>query len=154
MNEWSKSVLPDAIVIGDDTFDGWLIPSEENPVVYWRLAGQDFTEKHFTHTWVNVLLEGYVYARTASDRLGNLAKLNTAAALLGHIPMEDTSPLFLKAFDCKPHMNYLSTGQIKAEGRYGILQPESHYQNKATGEPLNMPIDTYHYNPERPGEGS
>ena len=77
-----------------------------------------------------------MYARTAADRLFNLVKLNTAQALAGHIPMEDTSPLFLKDYSCKPHLNYLSQGQIQAQGRFGILQPQSHFENRATGSKL------------------
>ena len=37
--------------------------------------------------------------------------------------MEDTSPLFLKDYTCKPHLNYLSQGQIQTGGRFGLLQP-------------------------------
>ncbi|MBR1566699.1 MAG: hypothetical protein IJ649_08045 [Oscillospiraceae bacterium] len=136
MNAWTKTVLPDAVVIGEDSFSGWLVPSKAQPVIYWRLAGQSIRSKHFTHTWLDVAMEGHVYARSAADRLYNLARLNTAAALLGHVPMEDTSPLFLRAFTCKPHLNYLSTGQLHADGNFGLLQPQSHLENKATGEAL------------------
>lgn len=137
MNDWTKTILPNAVVIGKDTFTGWLVPSEAKPVIYWRLAGQSIRSKHFTHTWLDVSLEGHVYARSADDRLHNLALLNTAAALLGHVPMEDTSPLFLRTFVCKPHLDYLSTGQIHADGNFGLLQPKSHLENKATGQTLN-----------------
>ena len=148
MNEWTKKVLPDAVVIGHDEIFGWVVPTKERPVVYWRLASVGIQQRHFTHTWLNASLEGHVYARTAADRLFNLVKLNTAQALAGHIPMEDTSPLFLKDYSCKPHLNYLSQGQIQAQGRFGILQPQSHFENRATGSKLmktNIPreiIDT------------
>lgn len=140
MNSWTKTIIPEAVVIGHDTFSGWLTPSKERPAVYWRLAGQSIGMKHFTHTWVNVTMEGHVYARSAADRLHNLSLLNTAASLLGHIPMEDTSPLFLRSFSCKPHLNYLSTGQIHADGNFGLLQPEQHLQSGATGRDLEAPI--------------
>ena len=142
MNDWTKTVLPDAVVIGKDTIDGWLIPTRNQPVVYWRLAAQNIQRRHFTHTWLNITMEGHVYARNADDRLYNLIKLNTAQALAGHVPMEDTSPLFLKDFQCQPHLNYLITGQIRAFGYFGILQPESHLSNKGTGKKLvhiNLP---------------
>lgn len=123
MNQWTRLVLPEAIVLGADSINGWMMPTREQPVVYWRIAEQGTQEKRFTHTWLNIILEGHVYARTAADRLYNLARLSTAQALSGHIPMEDASPLFLRNFSIKPHLNYLSQGQIRVEGRFGLLQP-------------------------------
>lgn len=135
MNLWTKGILPDAIVIGEDSIDGWLTPTREKPVIYWRLAAQGQQEKHLAYTWLNITLEGHIYARNAGDRLYNLTRLNTAAALAGHIPMEDSSPLSLKDFSCKPHLNYLAQGQIQTNGRFGLLQPW--YQSPAGGPKLN-----------------
>lgn len=137
MNLWTKAVIPSATVIGEDIIDGWLSPTRENPIIYWRLAAQGVERKHFAYTWLNITLEGYVCAKDAADRLYNLSRLNTAQALAGHIPMEDTSPLFLKSFSVKPHLNYLSQGQIQAGGYFGLLQTQSHLQNKATGSALH-----------------
>ena len=135
MNQWTKTVLPNAIVLGEDEVDGWIIPSRDQPVVYWRLAAQGTQQKHFTHTWLNVTIEGHVYARTAADRLHNLVRINTAQALAGHIPMEDTSPLFLRSYSCRPHLNYLSQGQIQATGNFGILHPR--YSDQSAIPKLN-----------------
>ena len=136
MNEWTRTVIPEAVVIGHDAFEGWLVPSREHPAVYWRLASLSVKSKSFHTTWFDVSFEGYVFARNSVDRLHNLARLNKAAALVGHIPMEDTSPLFLRTFNCKPHLNYISTGQIHADGSFGILQPQAHIENQATGSKL------------------
>ena len=68
-------------------------------------------------------IEGHVCARTAADRLYNLVRINSAAALAGHIPLEDSSPLFLRNYTCRPNFNYLSQGQIQTGGRFGLLQP-------------------------------
>lgn len=136
MNLWTKATVPTAIVIGEDAIDGWVSPTRETPIIYWRLASQGIERKQFACTWLNVTLEGYVCAKNAADRLYNLTRLNTAQALAGYIPMEDTSPLFFKSFSVKPHLNYLSQGQIQASGYFGILQPQSHLSNKATGSTL------------------
>lgn len=155
MNEWTHTVLPNAKIIGRDTITGWFEPTKAVPAVYWRLAGQDFKEKHFTHTWLEVQIEGYVYAKNSGDRLHNLGKLNQAAGLLGHVTMEDTSPLFLRQFDCKPHMNYLTSGQIKVVANFGILQPQSHLRSADyTGEEVSDVAFGFTDNPEQPGEGS
>lgn len=142
MNEWTKGILPDATVIGTDEIDGWLVPTRETPVIYWRIVAQEKVRQHFTHTWLGITIEGHVYCRNAADRLYNLIQLNTAHALADHIPLEDTSPLFLKTFTVQPHMNYVLTGQIRATGYFGILQPESHLSTGATGKKLvhvNLP---------------
>lgn len=136
MNCWTKTIIPGATVIGEDEIDGWLTPTREHPIIYWHLTAQSIHQKHFTHTWLNVSIEGFVFAKTAGDRLYNIARINTAHALASHIPMEDTSPLFLRDFSIKPHMNYLLQGQIQAHGRFGILQPQSHFENRAAGSKL------------------
>lgn len=123
LNLWTKQVLPEATVIGENEIEGWLIPTRDRPVVYWRLTSQGVQRKHFAHTWLNITVEGHVYARSAADRLFNLTRINTAHALAGHIPMEDGSPLFLRDFSVKPHFNYLAQGQIQASGNFGVLQP-------------------------------
>lgn len=134
MNEWTKSVIPNAIVLGLSDVEGWTEPTREQPIIYWRMSSQSLESKHFTHTWLNITMEGHVCCKDAADRLYNLSKLNTAAALLGHIPMEDTSPLFLRNFTCRPNQSYLRVGQIHADGTFGLLQPESHFHRGHTGE--------------------
>jgi len=140
MNDWTKSVLPNATVIGKDPIDGWLVPSKEKPVIYWRIVSQEKAKQYFTHTWLGITIEGHVYCRNAADRLYNLAQLNTAYALAQHITLEDSSPLFLKNFSVQPHMNYITTGQIKASGFFGLLQP---WYGKAPEHVLNPTITTH-----------
>lgn len=138
LNTWTKTVLPNAVVIGEDTIDGWLAPTREKPIIYWRLTAQGKAEQHFTHTWLDISVECHVYCVDAADRLYNLVQINTAHALAGHIPLEDTSPLFLKNFVMQPHLNYITTGQIRASGRFGLLQP---WYGKPPAHPLQPIID-------------
>jgi hypothetical protein len=137
INQWTKTILPEATVIGEDTINDWLVPSRNNPVVYWRISSQSVKEKTFACTWMNVVLEGHVYAKNAADRLYALTFINTEMALIGHVPMEDTSPLFVKDFAFKPHQVYLSQGQMSLSGSFGLLQRNDHFSNKSTGKPLN-----------------
>lgn len=123
VNLWTKALLPDALVIGEDEIDGWYKPTRERPAIYWRHVSQQKAVQMFAGTWLDVSLEGHVYNTTAPDRLQNLMKINTAAALVGHIPMEDNSPLFIMEYRCTPHMNYLSQGQVQLKGRFGLPQP-------------------------------
>lgn len=138
MNLWTKSVLPDAIVIGEDTIEDWLIPTREQPVIYWRMTSQAKARQHFAYTWMAIGIEGHVYCENAADRLYNLVQLNTAHALIGHIPLEDRSPLFLKDFSVQPQLNYFTTGQIKARGYFGLLQP---WYGKAPEHPIDPQVE-------------
>lgn len=155
MNDWTKTILPQATIIGRDTINGWLVPTRSNPVIYWRLAAQSAQQKRFTHTWMDIQLEGYVSAPNASDRLFNLTRINTAAALIGHVPMEDGSPLFLSNFTCKPHLSHLTQGQIQVNGRFGILQPWYNRQPCPKLNHLNIQQDTIttHERSDLHGEG-
>lgn len=135
LSEWAKAILPNAVVIGVDELPDWFTPTREKPVIYWRLASMGIYEQHHVVTWMNVTLEGHVYALTADDRLVNLIKLNTEAALCHHVTLEDTSPLFIREFTPRPHLNFLSPGQILLRGRFGILQPS--YANPPDVPPLD-----------------
>lgn len=137
LNRWTKEILPDAVVIGEDDFEGWLVPTREKPVIYWRLSELDIRRQTFTLTWLNLSCEGHVYGVSAADRLVNLTKLQNAAALAHHVALEDTSPLFLESFDIQPRMNYTAVGQIRVRGWFGLNQPEAHFVNGGTGEGLD-----------------
>ncbi len=137
MNTWAKTVIPNALVIGHDTMSDWKIPTRDTPIIYWRNAGQAIYQRHHVVTWLNVAIEGHVYAKSADDRLYNLIRLNTAAALIGHVKMEDDSPLFLLDFALRPSVNYLAQGQIHINGRFGILQPSY------TATPANILNDAH-----------
>jgi len=135
MNDWTKEVIHDAIVIGKDSFDGWYTPSKEKPVVFWRLASQSVHEKRIhVETWFNVTIEGHVYAINAADRLYILSAVNTAAGLAHHVTMEDKSPLFIRDISIRPHLSFLAPGQILINGRFGVLQPK--YANPPDQPPL------------------
>lgn len=139
LNDWTKEVLPDAKVICRDEIEGWFTPTKETPAVYWRMTSEDIKEQHFAYTWLNMTAEGHVYAPTADDRLHTMALLKTAASLIGHIPMEDGSPLLQQNFESKPQLNYPKVGQLKFTGSFGILQPKSHLSNCGTGRVLADP---------------
>lgn len=139
LNDWTKEILPDAKVICRDEIDGWFTPTKETPAVYWRVASEDIKEQHFAYTWLNITAEGHVYAPTADDRLHTMAILKTAASLIGHVTMEDGSPLLQKNFESKPSLNYPKVGQLKFEGSFGILQQKSHLSSGGTGRELGGP---------------
>lgn len=132
LNRWTKELIPQATIIGLDGFSGWLEPSRAQPVIYWRLASQGMHLQKHVMTWMDALIEGHVYARNSSDRLTVLARIETTAAQINHVPMTDGSPLFLYNLTMMPQMNYLRQGQIAARARYGILR--DWYANPA-GEP-------------------
>ena len=122
LNEWTKALLPQATVIGLDAFYGWIEPSRDRPVVYWRIASQGMHQQKHAMTWMDAMIEGHVYARNAPDRLAVLSRINATASQINHVPMEDGSPLFLYSLTMMPQTNYLRQGQIVARARYGILR--------------------------------
>jgi hypothetical protein len=140
MNAWTKKILPQAVVIGVDTIDGWLEPTKERPIIYWRITAQAPQKRTFVCVWFNTTIEGHVFAHGADERLYTLRKINTAAAMEHHITMEDSSPMFILRFGINPNMNYLATGQIQAETQFGVLREQ--YANPPSGPKLvhvNLP---------------
>ena len=122
VNAWTKTVLPNAIVIGEDTFNGWITPTQAQPIVYWRIMSQAVFKRTHVCAWFNAVLEGHVFAQGVSERTYVIRTINTAAALAHHITMEDRSPMFIMEFNINTNVNYLMTGQMQARTRYGILQ--------------------------------
>lgn len=151
LNAWTREVLPDAVIIGENSIDGWFEPTREHPAVYWRLTAQGKARQHFTHTWLDITVEGHVYCKNAADRLYNLVQLNTAYALAQHITLEDTSPMFLTSFVMQPHLNYITSGQIRATGNFGLLQP---WYGKPPDERLTTPIADIHIRSQKGEKGN
>lgn len=135
INAWTKALLPDATVIGLDDFEGWLEPTKDTPVIYWRNVQHSVHQQKHVMTWLNVTLEGHVFARSAQDRLAVLVQIETAAAMANHITMDDSSPMFIMQITMMQQMNYIRQGQIVARARYGILQ--DWYKNPPAGPKLN-----------------
>jgi len=133
LNEWAKTLLPDAVIIGVDTPGSWHIPTRERPAVYWRLAGQSLQEQRFMHSWLDVSIEGHVYAPKADDRLAVISQIQRSASMTHHVRLEDDSPLFMREVITRPHLNAMAPGQILINGRFGVLKPQPE-----SGPLLNM----------------
>lgn len=143
INLWTKGILPEATVIGLDDFDGWLEPTRTTPVIYWRNVQHNVFQQKHTMTWLDVALEGHVFARSAPDRLISLMKLETAAAMTNHIKMDDGSPMFISSIMMMQQMNYIRQGQLMARARYGVMH--DWYKNPSQEPKLNditMSIET------------
>lgn len=140
LGAWARTVLPGAVIVGEDPIDGWFVPQGEQIALYWRMTSQRQDKKLAYATWLTVTVEGHVYAQTAQDRLRALTRLHQAAALANHVTLEDASPLFLDKFDVKPHLNYITQGQIQAQGRFAILQPQ--WANPPQLPPMNPVFNT------------
>ena len=135
INEWTKSLMPEATVIGLDDFDGWLEPTKTTPVIYWRNVQHSIQQQKHVLTWLDVILEGHVFARSAPDRLAVLVRIETEAAMINHITMDDGSPMFINNIVMMQQMNYIRQGQLTARARYGILH--DWYRNPPEGPKLN-----------------
>lgn len=138
VNAWTKTLLTGAIVIGSDTFTGWKEPTLLAPVIYWTIVQQAMQQQKHAMTWMDVTIEGHVYARSSPDRLAVMGKIETAAAQINHMTMEDGGPLLIQGVMMTPSMNYLRQGQITIRARYGILK--DCYKTPATG-PLLVNIN-------------
>jgi hypothetical protein len=125
INEWTKAILPDSTVIGVDAMDGWVIPTSGEPIIYWRLAGQSLYQEWHTHSWLDIALEGHVYAPDAQDRLKVVSYIQRSASITRHVRLDDDSPLFVREVVARPHLNPMAPGQLLINGRFGVLKTRS-----------------------------
>ena len=120
---WTKRTLPKAVVVGFDEMDGWYVPLPDAPVIVWRLSSTALAQRRNVFSWLEVVLEGQVYAAGAQARLTALSTLHTALSHVHHVELDDQSPLLITDCAVKPHARLFAPGQLTVKGRFGALAP-------------------------------
>jgi len=72
--------------------------------------------------WMNGSIAGHIFAPTAETRLQWLKYLVDTLASQGEVTMLDTSPMFIRSIKADSAANYLITGQLRINVRFGILR--------------------------------
>lgn len=133
MNEFVKEWEPTAVLIGRDKLPDYFTADRNKPAFYFRLANLEMAQETNTVTWMNGSIAGHIIAPTAEARLQWLKYLVDTLASQGEITMLDTSPMFIRSIKADSAANYLITGQLRLNVRFGILRrPKySHTMKKA-----------------------
>lgn len=119
---WTKAALPDAFVIGIDEMTGWMVPSADHPVIYWRYVVRQNGRYFFVGMWLDIQISGHIIAPSAGSRGAIADALGIQMPLARFCPMANGSPFHFTLLRAAPGADYLRVGQLALTGRY-VVQP-------------------------------
>jgi hypothetical protein len=127
LNTWAGNVFPELQV--DPAV--WA-PTDQNPAIYWRLAGLQIAQQTAAVAWLEATIVGHILAPTPAGRLPWLKKIVERLATDRSTTMDDGSPLLFQTVAADSQADHLRAGQIRLTARYGVLV------SKAAAELLNQ----------------
>lgn len=122
MNQFVREWEPDAAVIGADTLPDYFTAEAKKPAFYFRLSTLGLERETNTVAWMIASIAGHIFAPTAEIRLQWLKYLVDTLASRGEVTMMDTSPMFIRSIKADSAVDYLTTGQLLLNVRFGILR--------------------------------
>jgi hypothetical protein len=122
MNEFIKEWEPAAVLIGADPLTDYFTAEARRPAFYFRLASLGLERETNTVAWMNASIAGHIFAPTAEARIQWLKYLVDTLAIQGEVTMLDTSPMFIRNIKADSAVDYLITGQLRINVRFGILR--------------------------------
>ncbi len=122
MNQFIREWEPEAVVIGADTLPDYFMANNMKPAFYFRLAALSLERETNTVVWMNASIAGHIFAPAAESRLKWLKYLVDTLSLKGEVTMLDTSPMFIRSIKADSAVDYLATGQLQLNVRFGILR--------------------------------
>jgi hypothetical protein len=122
MNQFVREWEPAAVMIGADALPDYFTAEVRRPAFYFRLATLGLERETNTVAWMNASIAGHIFAPTAESRIQWLKYLVDTLAIQGEVTMLDTSPMFIRNIKADSAVDYLITGQLRINVRFGILR--------------------------------
>ena len=123
INSQIKTQYPNARVIGIDVLPPQFMPTQANPVIYFRTTSQTLERQTGRVRWYNAEIAGHIIAPDINDR-AQITK-TIVEGINRRLPMADGSPAFLLSISADSGNNHMSQGQIRIRTEYGMLTPEA-----------------------------
>ena len=121
-NHFLKQWNSEAYIIGYDEIDQYYAASDIKPAFYCRLTDFRTAQETNTVVWVEGAVFCHVFSDSPENRLKWIKALTDELALRGEILMLDHSPMFFTSIQVDNTVDYLVTGQIRLNVRYGLLR--------------------------------
>lgn len=122
MNQFIREWEPEAVIIGADPLTNYFMARENRPAFHFRLSTLGLERETNTVAWMAGTIAGHVFAPTAEARLQWLKYLIDTLAIKGEVAMMDTSPMFIRSIKADSAADYMTTGQLQLNVRFGILR--------------------------------
>jgi len=127
INNYVKTVVPVAKIIGIDMLPTYYMPNVTEPAFYFRILSLETARITNSVAWLNVAIAGHIYAPTTALRIRWMKNFVDDLALHGEIAMADGSPMLISNIRADSAADQLTTGQLRITAQYGILhkRPEA-----------------------------
>lgn len=129
MNEWTKSMFPDSVVIGYDTnsMNSWK-PTNESPAIYWRTiqtVPANWIPDTYSCSWFTASLRAHIMAPD-TDTVNTICRnIEITLTYSKRLIFSDDSPLMVdRNIQAQYGADALRQGQITVTGTYGVLTPK------------------------------
>ena len=121
---YTKNLFPQSYVLGIDEMPEILRPSDENPVIYYRINSVSSAMRNqYAVAWMNASIIGHYIAPSTNKRLMLLKTITERLALAGEVITDDGSPMRLvNPLSYSMANNPITTGQLTVTGQYGVLR--------------------------------
>jgi len=100
-------------------------PTGATPAVYWRSVNIRTDQITNAVVWLNMTINGHVFAPTPTERLPIIRKIVETLALDAYIYLADGSPATIQTVAADSNRDPHRDGQISLTVRFGILKPEA-----------------------------
>lgn len=127
INNYVRTILPEATIIGSDILPNYYIPSATEPAFYFRILSLETARITNAVAWLNVAIAGHIYAPTTASRIRWMKAFTDELVLHSEALMEDGSPMVITNIRADSTADHLTTGQLRITAQYGVLrrQPEA-----------------------------
>ena len=121
MNLYIKELYPESIVIGVDKVEEIIEAGVQTPVFYCRLISVEIDRETNTVVWLNGNMAIHLLCPD-SLRIKMTMGLANQLSLDGEMRLLDKSPMFMQDISTNYKADYLTEGQLKITGQYGLLR--------------------------------
>lgn len=121
---YTKKLFPQSYVLGIDDMPEILRPSDESPVIFYRINNVSSAMRNqYAVAWMNASIIGHYIAPSTNKRLMLLKTITERLALDGDVIMDDGSPMRLvNPLSYSMANNPITVGQLTVTGQYGVLR--------------------------------
>ena len=128
LNSWCKTTIPNAVVLGLDEKSGIFRPSDDAPVIYFRLS-QDLSrmQNSYAVATLSAQITGHVITPNTQKSTYWLKLLAEELAIQGEIVLENGTPMIITAMSFNTAGNPIKQGQLSINGEYRIMLHEPEF---------------------------
>ncbi len=124
MNEWTSSVIKNAVIIGKDDISDVFKPTNDMPAIYWSSTGITTSPlpSNYYCTWYQDNLRVSVVAPSKQTRNSIIKQIIEKLTADGRVIFPEGGQFYIHRLIVNNESDPIRTGQLTVEGSYGILR--------------------------------